>query len=70
MLDCGHSFCYGCIVKWSERCNTCPLCKEPFTRIIKRKHGENIDYAVIKQWGYVDDNDQVVATTIENSKLE
>lgn len=35
-LPCKHSFCKGCIVKWSETSTTCPNCREPFTFI---KHG-------------------------------
>lgn len=34
---CDHKFCFGCIEKWSERENTCPLCKERFYKI-KRLH--------------------------------
>lgn len=30
---CDHQFCFECIEKWSERENTCPLCKERFTEI-------------------------------------
>ena len=30
---CEHSFCFGCIEKWSDRENTCPLCKTRFTKI-------------------------------------
>jgi len=30
---CDHRFCFGCIEKWSERENTCPLCKARFTKI-------------------------------------
>jgi len=30
---CGHNFCFDCIEKWSERENTCPLCKERFYKI-------------------------------------
>jgi hypothetical protein len=40
---CEHSFCFGCIEKWAERENTCPLCKYRFTKIDrvnkKRKKG-------------------------------
>eukprot|EP00535_Pseudo-nitzschia_heimii_P001044 CAMPEP_0197188246 /NCGR_PEP_ID=MMETSP1423-20130617/17511_1 /TAXON_ID=476441 /ORGANISM="Pseudo-nitzschia heimii, Strain UNC1101" /LENGTH=387 /DNA_ID=CAMNT_0042640041 /DNA_START=207 /DNA_END=1370 /DNA_ORIENTATION=+ len=40
---CDHRFCFGCIEKWSERENTCPLCKARFTKIErvnkKRKKG-------------------------------
>jgi hypothetical protein len=40
---CDHSFCFGCIEKWAERENTCPLCKCRFTKIDrvnkKRKKG-------------------------------
>jgi len=41
--SCSHRFCFGCIEKWSERENKCPLCKVRFTRIDrvnkKRKKG-------------------------------
>lgn len=30
---CEHRFCFTCIGKWADRENTCPLCKERFTRI-------------------------------------
>ena len=30
---CEHRFCFHCIEKWSERENTCPLCKARFTKI-------------------------------------
>jgi hypothetical protein len=30
---CDHEFCFDCIEKWSERENTCPLCKVRFNRI-------------------------------------
>eukprot|EP00586_Coscinodiscus_wailesii_P020307 CAMPEP_0172501846 /NCGR_PEP_ID=MMETSP1066-20121228/154118_1 /TAXON_ID=671091 /ORGANISM="Coscinodiscus wailesii, Strain CCMP2513" /LENGTH=405 /DNA_ID=CAMNT_0013276861 /DNA_START=286 /DNA_END=1503 /DNA_ORIENTATION=+ len=30
---CAHVFCFGCIEKWSERENSCPLCKSRFTKI-------------------------------------
>jgi len=40
---CDHRFCFGCIEKWSERENKCPLCKLRFTKINrvnkKRKKG-------------------------------
>lgn len=43
---CEHQFCFGCIEKWSERENTCPLCKVRFTKIDrknkKRKKGQKI----------------------------
>lgn len=46
---CAHNFCFTCIEKWSDRENTCPLCKIRFTKIDrvnkpspykKRKRGE------------------------------
>lgn len=41
--SCDHRFCFGCIEKWSERENKCPLCKTRFTKIDrvqkKRKKG-------------------------------
>eukprot|EP00980_Cylindrotheca_fusiformis_P009167 scaffold1996_cov127-Cylindrotheca_fusiformis.AAC.4 len=40
---CEHRFCFGCIEKWAERENSCPLCKNRFTKIDrinkKRKKG-------------------------------
>uniref|UniRef100_A0A6U5IB81 RING-type domain-containing protein n=1 Tax=Corethron hystrix TaxID=216773 RepID=A0A6U5IB81_9STRA len=30
---CEHLFCFECIEKWAEHENTCPLCKERFTKI-------------------------------------
>jgi len=30
---CAHVFCFGCIEKWAERENSCPLCKNRFTKI-------------------------------------
>jgi len=46
--NCEHIFCFTCIEKWSERENTCPLCKSRFGRIErvhkqvkKRKKGES-----------------------------
>lgn len=32
---CSHLFCFSCIEKWSERENTCPLCKCRFSRITR-----------------------------------
>ena len=26
-LNCGHSFCTGCILQWFQRKNTCPMCR-------------------------------------------
>lgn len=43
--SCDHNFCFECIEKWSERENTCPLCKIRFNRITrvdktKKKKGQ------------------------------
>ena len=43
--SCDHALCFECIEKWSERENTCPLCKVRFSRITrvdktKRKKGQ------------------------------
>lgn len=42
---CDHIFCFGCIEQWSERENSCPLCKVRFNRITrvdktKKKKGQ------------------------------
>lgn len=31
--SCGHLYCFECIRKWSNSCNTCPLCRERFLTI-------------------------------------
>jgi hypothetical protein len=30
---CSHTFCYSCILEWSKVTNSCPLCKQKFTRL-------------------------------------
>lgn len=30
---CSHIFCYSCILEWSNVANSCPLCKQKFTRV-------------------------------------
>lgn len=36
LLDCcQHEFCFACIEKWSQTENTCPMCKQRFTKIKK-----------------------------------
>jgi hypothetical protein len=32
---CDHSFCFDCIAEWSNRENTCPLCKSRFNKITR-----------------------------------
>lgn len=32
---CSHYFCFGCIGKWADRENTCPLCKGRFSKITR-----------------------------------
>ncbi|CAI4222145.1 unnamed protein product [Auanema sp. JU1783] len=34
MLDCGHSFCSGCIVSWLEKHDNCPVCRSPAEKTI------------------------------------
>ena len=31
---CLHSFCFTCILQWSDWVKECPLCKQPFTYVI------------------------------------
>ena len=33
VIECGHNFCFGCIMNWSKQENTCPLCKSRFTYV-------------------------------------
>lgn len=37
---CSHHFCFGCIQKWSETENSCPLCKLRFVSIHRVKGGK------------------------------
>ena len=30
---CSHLFCFDCISQWSDKENSCPLCKAKFTKI-------------------------------------
>ena len=30
LKSCGHTFCYNCILKWSNHNANCPLCREKF----------------------------------------
>eukprot|EP01055_Gregarina_sp_Pseudo9_P002716 Gregarina_sp_Pseudo_9__2715@NODE_295_length_3258_cov_23_063063_g276_i0_p3_GENE_NODE_295_length_3258_cov_23_063063_g276_i0NODE_295_length_3258_cov_23_063063_g276_i0_p3_ORF_typecomplete_len306_score60_77zfRING_2/PF13639_6/3_2e11zfRING_2/PF13639_6/63zfC3HC4_3/PF13920_6/3_5e08zfC3HC4_3/PF13920_6/0_15zfC3HC4_2/PF13923_6/1_1e09zfC3HC4_2/PF13923_6/2_7e03zfC3HC4/PF00097_25/4_1e09zfC3HC4/PF00097_25/19ProkRING_4/PF14447_6/24ProkRING_4/PF14447_6/6_4e06ProkRING_4/PF14447_6/1_3zfRING_5/PF14634_6/2_3e07zfRING len=33
--ECKHSFCITCLLKWSAKTNTCPLCKRKYSAIKK-----------------------------------
>jgi len=51
---CDHQFCFGCISKWADRENTCPLCKHRFSKItrvhpVKRKKGAPPNSKKVKQ---------------------
>jgi predicted amidophosphoribosyltransferase len=35
-IDCGHIFCVECIKKWAAIENTCPYCKQEFSKIIEK----------------------------------
>eukprot|EP00899_Mesostigma_viride_P024744 jgi/Mesvir1/5454/Mv15510-RA.1 len=35
VLECQHTFCFSCILEWSEVASVCPLCKAPFHYIMK-----------------------------------
>jgi hypothetical protein len=37
VIDCGHFFCFPCIQKWAEIENSCPYCKQEFTRIVEKR---------------------------------
>ena len=37
-LPCDHTFCHSCIIRWAESAeNKCPLCKVPFTSILRER---------------------------------
>ena len=31
--NCGHIFCYHCILKWRRLTNRCPICRLPFHNV-------------------------------------
>ncbi|OMJ80336.1 hypothetical protein SteCoe_19434 [Stentor coeruleus] len=31
-INCGHTFCKECIIRWLKDKVTCPTCKKPFTK--------------------------------------
>ncbi|CAM9342493.1 unnamed protein product, partial [Pylaiella littoralis] len=37
--SCAHAYCFVCVTTWSERTNTCPMCKERFTAICHNRRG-------------------------------
>jgi hypothetical protein len=51
LIDCcKHSYCFDCILKWSENSNTCPQCKRRFKKIVKTtvKTGEKAKPITVK----------------------
>ncbi|XP_072378628.1 uncharacterized protein Topors [Diabrotica undecimpunctata] len=45
---CLHQFCFKCLLEWSKIKAECPLCKQPFTRILHniKNNGEYDEHAV------------------------
>ena len=35
VLECGHKFCYNCIIDWAKVSNHCPLCKKKFNKVFR-----------------------------------
>ncbi|CAG9859424.1 unnamed protein product [Phyllotreta striolata] len=47
--SCMHEFCFKCLLQWSKIKPECPLCKQPFTRIIHNvKSNEEYDEHVVE----------------------
>ena len=44
--SCLHNFCFVCLKEWSKQKPVCPLCKQPFEKIIYSIKSEN----VYKEW--------------------
>ena len=43
LLDrCFHAFCFSCIMAWSARAHTCPLCKAGFSSLIYNIKNERL----------------------------
>ncbi|KAK8802158.1 hypothetical protein WA158_006552 [Blastocystis sp. Blastoise] len=52
MIPCFHEFCYNCILKWTKKNNTCPLCRtkcECFLYSIRSSDVYEIKYIHINQ---------------------
>jgi hypothetical protein len=69
---CQHIFCWGCISKWSDRENTCPLCKCRFTKITRvhqqrRKKGSSTPVQNSKK---VKQRDQLADFAVPGAALE
>ena len=47
-LGCLHHFCFFCIKSWSQYTNSCPLCKNEFISITKKKQGNFSEIISIK----------------------
>jgi hypothetical protein len=44
--ECGHIFCFRCIVEWANTSNTCPLCQRRFLKLrrIASKHTTKVTH--------------------------
>src|SRR3990170_6452144 len=39
--ECGHTFCFDCIVKWANTSNTCPICQRRFLQLVRSHASAN-----------------------------
>ncbi|XP_047904761.2 E3 ubiquitin-protein ligase Topors-like [Anser cygnoides] len=43
---CFHRFCSTCIRRWSRQNNTCPLCRQPIERVVRRMPEDHEEHRV------------------------
>ena len=58
---CRHIFCNSCITRWSKKQKICPLCRTPFTKVMKLNNNS-------KEFIFVGDKSKLKYTNLNNNK--
>lgn len=45
-IFCDHTFCYECILNWSEQSNKCPICRNHFNLEINHNYNTRRSYHI------------------------
>ena len=71
VLECGHKFCYPCIMDWSKVNNHCPLCKMKFNQVIKIDKKQKIEGQNGEKVGFIptENGQNYVITPIQDVPL-